>query len=234
VVGSFAGSTDYTAVQSAPVTFTIVAADKLAFFIQPHNSAAGELGPVVVLIENSQGQLVTSDNSIVTLSVATGPGMLGGTVSVKAFHGVAIFDHLLLATAGSYTLKAADGSDAAAISHAFNITPAQPRKLVFVQQPGNANAGEPTGPIVVDVEDQFGNLETGFDSSIALLLENDSHYGSSFELTKVRAVNGVATFAGISIDVPGTFRLLASAGPFVVGTSNSFTISPVSSNRQQK
>ena len=135
VVASFAGSANYSAVQSSPVTFTIVAGERLVFCTEPRDSAAGEIGRVVVRIENNQGQLVTSDNSTITLSVASGPGVLDGTVTVKAKDGVATFNRLFLTTAGTYTLKATDGNYTAAISLSFNITPAAPAKLAFVQQP---------------------------------------------------------------------------------------------------
>jgi len=224
VVASFAGSASYSAVQSSPVTFTILAADKLVFSVQPRDSTAGEIDPVVVQIENSQGQLVASDNSTVTLSVASGPGILGGTVTVNAKHGVATFDHLFLTTAGTYTLKATDGDDTAAMSQSFKVTPDRPAKLVFVQQPSGASAGSSIGTIVVDVEDQYGNLETGFDSYVTLWLESESRCGSILDLAAVRAVNGIATFKGISIDAAGTYRLLANADIFLIGASNSFTI----------
>jgi fibronectin-binding autotransporter adhesin len=234
VVGSFAGSTDYAAVQSAPVTFSIVTPDKLVFSVQPHNSTAGDIGRFVVKIENSKGQVVTSDNSTVTLSVASGPGVLGGTVTVKAKHGVATFDHLLLTTAGAYTLTASDGTDAAATSQGFKIAPARPAKIVFVQQPQSAAAGSSIGTISVDVEDQFGNLETGFNSTVTLSLDSDSRRGWSHHLASVRAVNGVATFEGLSIDAGGTYRLLASIDRFVTGKSDSFTITPVAPKPKPK
>jgi autotransporter-associated beta strand protein len=223
VVGSFAGSADYAAVVSAPVTFSIVAADNLVFSVQPRNSSAGQIGRVVVQIENGAGKVLTSDNSTVTLTLA---GVLGGTVTVKAKHGVATFDHLFLTTAGTYTLNATDGTDTAATSQSFKITPARPAKIVFVQQPQGAAAGSSIGTIVVDVEDQFGNLETGFDSFVTLSLENDSRRGWFHYLATVRAVNGVATFNALSIDAGGTYRLLASADRFVLGKSDSFTITP--------
>jgi len=226
VVGSFAGSTDYAAVQSSPVTFTIVAADKLVFLRQPYLGSAGELDRVVVAIENSKGQLMLLDDSTVTLSIASGPGTLRGIVSVKAFHGVAVFDRLFLTTAGSYTLKASDGSDTSAISRIFKITPAAPAKLVFASQPISTAVGDSIAPIVVDVEDQYGNLETGFNSFITLLLDSRAHWGTLRGTTRVRAVDGVATFSNLSIEAAGTYKLEASLGPCISRPSSAFTISP--------
>ena len=132
VVASFAGSADYTAVQSSPVTFVIAPAqDKLVFLVQPHDSKAGKLDPVIVLIENSNGQIVFSDNSLVTLSVYSGPGTLEGKVSVMAHHGVVIFDHVSLAAAGTYMLEATSGNDKPAISRGFRILPHKHHRIHF-------------------------------------------------------------------------------------------------------
>ena len=227
VIGSFAGSTDYTDVQSNAVTFAITApVDKLVFVSPPRNSRAGALAPVIVLIENAEGQIVRSDDSTVTLSVASGPGTLGGIVSVKAFHGVAIFNRLFLTTAGTYTLKATDGSDTPAVSHNFRITPAAPAKLVFADEPIGSGAGDQIGPVVVDVEDQYGILETGFISSITLSLDPDARCETLLGTTKVRAVDGVATFSNLSIEAAGTYKLEASLGPCISSLSSAFTISP--------
>lgn len=229
VEGSFAGSTDYAPVVSAPVTFIITpapASNELSFFLQPQNTRAGWLDPVIVEIKNSKGQIATTDNSTVTLSVASGPGVLHGDVSVKAFHGVAIFWNLYLTTAGTYSLKATDGSDTSAVSHSFKITPAAPAKLVFANEPNSAGAGHQIGPVVVDVEDQYGNLETGFDSDITLSLTGNSRCETLLGTTKVRAVGGVATFTNLSVDIAGAYRLKASDGPCVAGVSNQFTVSP--------
>ncbi len=231
VVGAFAGSTDYAPVVSTPVTFIITpapATSKLAFFVEPRTTEAGWLGPVVIFIENSKGKLATSDDSTVTLSVASGPGNLHGQVSVRAFHGVAIFWNLYLTTAGTYTLKATDGTDTSALTHSFKITPAAPARLVFLDEPNSTGAGDQIGPIVVNVEDQYGNIETGFNSTVTLFLETNGRQGEGFlsGTTRVRAMNGVATFSNLSVNAGGTYRLEAFLDFCAAGSSNPFTISP--------
>ena len=54
--------------------------------------------------------MVTTDNSNVMLSVASGPGSLSGTLTMAASNGIATFGNVKLNTAGSYTLTASDGS----------------------------------------------------------------------------------------------------------------------------
>jgi hypothetical protein len=232
VVGAFAGSTDYAPVTSTAVTFIITpapAASKLSFFVEPRTTEAGWIGPVVVYIDNSNGKLATTDNSTVTLSIASGPGSLHGKVSVRAIHGVAIFWDLYITTAGPYTLKATDGADTSALTHGFKITPAAPARLVFVDEPGSTGAGDRIGPVVVDIEDQYGNLETGFNSTVTLFLETNGRKGEGVLLgtTRVRAVDGVAMFSNLSISAGGTYRLEAFLDFCVADSSQQFTITPL-------
>jgi hypothetical protein len=144
---------------------------------------------------------------------------------VKAVNGVATFNHLLLTTAGTYTLDATDGQDTEAISNPFTISPAAARKIVFVTEPSNAKEGQSIGTITVDVEDQYGNLETGFDSYVSLWVLRDWGWGPVFELARVKAMNGIATFSDVSVGQPGTYQLAAVTDAFAFGISDPFTIS---------
>jgi hypothetical protein len=99
---------------------------KLAFAQQPASATTtSPLGPVKVDVEDtSSGTLLTSDNSDVTLAVASGPGAatLGGTTTVAAVNGVATFSNLSLSEPGTYTLTAGDGTLSSATSTPFNVT----------------------------------------------------------------------------------------------------------------
>jgi hypothetical protein len=227
VVGSFAGSTDYAPTTSTPITFTITstATEKLVFSTEPRSTDAGGLGTVIVKIENSSGQVVKTDNSTVTLTVGTGPGALSGKVSVKAVNGVATFDHLILTTAGTYTLDATDGQDTAAVSNSFKISPAEATKIVFVTEPSDAQVNQSIGTITVDVEDRYGNVESGFNGYVSLWVLRDWGWGPIFELARVKAAAGVATFNNVSVGEPGTYQLAAITNEFAFGFSDPFTIS---------
>ena len=72
-------------------------------------------------MEDQFGNVVTTDSSNVTLSVASGPGSLSGTVTVAASSGIATFSNIKLDTAGSYTLTASDGSLTSATSSSFTV-----------------------------------------------------------------------------------------------------------------
>src|ERR1700678_1654465 len=70
----------------------------------------GSSTSITVDVEDPFGNIVTTDSSTVTLSVASGPGSLSGTLTMAASSGIATFSNVKLNTAGSYTLTTSDGS----------------------------------------------------------------------------------------------------------------------------
>jgi trimeric autotransporter adhesin len=81
---------------------------------------------------------------------------------------VATFSNVILDTAGSYTLTASDGSLTSANSTSFTVTAAAASKVVYATQPSNVVAGVANSPsIVVNVEDQFGNIVTTDSSNVS-------------------------------------------------------------------
>jgi|GEM_PF-2357994 len=102
---------------SASFLITPGPAAKVVFSVQPGGSASGGMWAVqpVVVVEDSSGNVVTSDSaSKVTLTIASQPRK-GGTLSctanpVTATAGVATFAGCkITGTLGSYTLRATDG-----------------------------------------------------------------------------------------------------------------------------
>jgi hypothetical protein len=76
---------------------------------------------ITVDVEDSAGHLISTDDSTVTLSLAGGPGTLGGTLTATAVNGVATFNDVVIDTPGRYTLSASDGSLSSATSVAFTV-----------------------------------------------------------------------------------------------------------------
>ena len=75
------------------------AASKLIFAKQPTTTAINTViaPPVTVgVVVDADGDLITSDNSTVTLSLGSGPGTLGGTLTAQAVNGIATFNNLTL------------------------------------------------------------------------------------------------------------------------------------------
>jgi hypothetical protein len=82
---------------------TVGPAFKLAFFTQPSNVAVSVImsPAVLVQIQDANSNPVTTSTAVVTLSLTTGPGALGGTVVVTAASGIATFGALTVNTAGA-------------------------------------------------------------------------------------------------------------------------------------
>jgi hypothetical protein len=221
-----------TSATSNSFTVSSAAATKLAFSVQPSNVTAGvAVSPsIVVDVENSSGNLVTTDSSNVTLSIGSGPGALSGTVTVAASGGVATFNNIKLDTAGNYTLTASDGSLTSATSNSFTVSAAAASKLVYATQPSNVTAGVADSPsIVVDVEDQFGNVVTGNSSTVTLAVASGP--GALSGTVSVAASAGVATFSNVKLDTAGNYTLTASDGTLTSATSSSFTVSAAAASK---
>jgi len=195
---------------------------KLAFTMQPQNGIAGTLlSPVVVAIQDSAGQTVTSANDLVTVRTGCAAAStcdtartfysLTGLVSVSAVNGVATFSQLQLGLATSgYTLVATSGTLSAATSEPFDILPSAPAQLQFLG-PVRAAAAQPF-TLDVEVEDALTNRVTTATNSVTLALSAGPSGASLTGTLTVDAVDGVAHFTSLSVDQPGTYTVGASAG----------------------
>src|SRR5438105_582216 len=99
-------------------------------------------------------------------------------------------------------------------------------KLVFTAQPSNAVAGAANSPATqVAVQDAQGNTVTTATISITLAIGTNPGRGALAGTRTVAAVNGVATFANVSINNAGTgYTLTASAASLTGATSGGFNI----------
>ena len=86
-----------------PSLATYGTANQLAVAAQPPGSViAGDSFGVVVAAEDPQGGVDPGFNGTVTIALGANPGhsTLGGTQTVTAYHGIAVFDGLTLDRAG--------------------------------------------------------------------------------------------------------------------------------------
>jgi hypothetical protein len=213
-------------------TFAIGAgsAARLAFSQQPSNSLAGTaIGPAVaVQVQDRFGNFATSDTSKVSMTISSGPGACDGTstLQVTAINGVASFSNLILDTAGSYSLSAADGSLTAASSMGFAISASSATQLAFKQQPANSIAGSPSGPATtVAVEDKFGNILTNDTSILTLATHSGPGSFDSSSITQVQAMKGLATFSNLILDTTGSYIFSTTAGSLTAANSTNVLIS---------
>jgi hypothetical protein len=201
----------------------------MVFTVEPSNAGAGGIiSPAVqVTIEDQFGNVMSSDNSSVTIAVHTGPSTaLNGTLTVNAVNGVATFSDLSLNIAGTYTLGAVDSADSlTAVSTSFNIAASSAEQLVYLQQPTGTTAGSSITPaVVVAIEDQFGNILLTDDSNVTIAVNSGPSTALNGTLT-VSAVNGIATFSNLSLNTAGTYTLNAvDSDDSLNVVSSSFTI----------
>jgi hypothetical protein len=229
---------------SAAFNITVGSVSKLVFKPSPSNAQAGSAFPTQPIVEaqDAGGNLVPSFNVTVTLTIASNPGggTLSGTTTVTAIAGVATFTGLSIDKAGAgYTLQASAGA-LSGTSAAFNIAAGAPTKLIFTNSPADTRVGVAfTNQPVVEAHDAFDNIAIGFTGPVTLTITNGTGaLGATLGGTAtVNAVNGVASFSGLSIDKIATgYQLTASiAGPITVdstafnitATGLVFTLQPV-------
>ena len=209
------------------VTFTVggVAADS-SFSTQPSSTAASGTAfatqPAVTL-EDAAAALVGGDP--VRLSIATHPVAGSGTLTCTAnpmasdSSGIAAFAGCAITgPVGSYTLEATDTADGAVVatSTAVTVVPGPAAQLVFVTGPSGIQAGSTITPAVtVSVEDSSGNVETADNTTqVGLTIGNTAGGATLTGGGPVTVSDGVATFAGLSVDRAGSgYTLVASSTP---------------------
>jgi hypothetical protein len=194
---------------SHPLSVTPGTPYQLAFDEEPTNAVAGvAIAPeVTVEVEDSDGNLVSTDTSNVTLTLSNGTFASGSaTASVAAMNGIATFSDLMIDAAGNDTLTATDGTvPVSSQSSSFTISPAAAYQVAFGQQPTDTVAGVAMSPgVTVDVEDMYGNIVTNDSSTVSLVLpfgfppfDEERFAGGSSAV----ASSGVATFKGLMFDV---------------------------------
>ena len=104
--------------------------------------------------------------------------------------------------------------------------PAVPTALAFAVQPSNTAAGAVITPAVqVEIRDQFGARMTTASNNVTVAIGTNPAGGTLAGTRTVAAVNGVATFSGLSINTIGAgYTLAASSNGLTSATSGSFNI----------
>jgi len=233
------GSYTFTATSTPSLTsalssgFTIQpgTATQLVFLQQPTSaqSTVAIAPAVTAAIEDSFGNVVTSNTSTITVSLASSTppgGALSGSSSQLASAGVATFGNLSIDKVGSYTLGASGGGFTAPASNSFSITLGPATQLVFSTQPsstataGVAFAQQP----VVSVQDAGGNVVTTDNATSVTLgfTGGDSSAVLSCATNPATVSNGVATFAGCLISKGSVTPYQITASGSTAGTVGPF------------
>jgi hypothetical protein len=170
-------------------------ADRLVLVTPPPAYiVAGGGFELAVAAEDGQGLVDPSYTGPITLSLGNNPDgdTLGGTLTVGAVKGVAIFSKLTLdrATSG-LTIQAYAGTLTATVSNALTVLPATATSLV-VQYPPTTTAGAPHA-LTVTVDDANGNIVTSYAGTIHFT-SSDPTASLPADYTFTPADAGVHTF----------------------------------------
>lgn len=215
------------------------AAMKLAFTGQPASSVgAGQqlnASGVRVTVQDAAGNTVTTPNVFVTITIESNPGgaLINNNVSLisaTSSSGVATFSSLFLDKVGTgYTLKASATGYASIVSSSFAVTPAAASKVGFLTQPATLTAGTAFSPaIAVAVQDLYGNTVTGATNTITVGVSHSTlniPFSTGQNQISVNAVNGLATFSGLTINkAASSARLFLNSTNLTGALSQSFDI----------
>ena len=225
-------------IQPDPLTFsaTALGPTQLVFKTQPSNVVAGATmsQAVQVAVEDQNGDVVTAASGTISLSLTGSPAgaTLTGGGAATITNGIATFSGLSVNKAGTYTLTpstSVSGVTTLPASASFTVTAGAPSQLVWTQQPTNVSAGSPISPAVtVSVEDVNSNVVTTVSGTITLALTGSPAGVTLTGGGAATITNGVATFAGLSVNRVGTYTLTPSTTLSALATpaSASFTVSP--------
>jgi hypothetical protein len=187
-------------------------------------SNGSSISTITVIARDDQGNLVPGASVVLS---ATGSGnTLTQPAGATDVNGVAT-GTLRSTVVGAKVVSGAIDGTGIAQTDTVTVIPSVADRLAFIVQPASATVGNTITPSVqVEIRDQFGNRVTGAGNPITLGIGTNPSGGTLTGGGPVAAINGVATFANLSIDQVGAgYRLTAAATGLTGATSNSFNIS---------
>jgi hypothetical protein len=231
--GIGAGSASYAGTANFPTSF----ATQLLLTVAPAGVAAGTPFGFTVQAENAQGQVDPTFAGSVTVSLAANPGgsKLGGTLTVTASNGIAVFTGLTLnKAADGYQLKVKSSGVSAALTAKFSVAAGAAVRLVAM--PATVLAAKNMGfSVTVAAEDAYGNVDTTFNDNVTAALASNAPAGLVLAGTSatVQAQNGLALFSELTLNQVGTFTLglgaTAGSSTNLAGTASVHVVATESS-----
>jgi len=152
-------------------------------------------GVTVVLAATGSGNTLTQPGTTTDAS-----GVATGTLSATA--------------AEAKTVTATVDGVAITEQASVLVNPAAADRLVFHVQPTSVTAGATmTPPVEVEIRDQFTNRVTGATNAVTGAIATNPGGGTLTGGGPVAAVDGVASFVGLSVDKAGVGYTLAASSP---------------------
>ncbi|WP_213806719.1 choice-of-anchor D domain-containing protein [Granulicella sp. dw_53] len=227
-VGTYSATASSPGVTSTvPVQFIVtLPATQLALTgVAPTVAAGGNQGTIGVSVESSDGEVVPSANSAITLTIV-GPNAYSQTVTGVAANGLAVFDlrSLSYLTPGSYTMTASSPGLTSATAP-FTVTPPVASQLAVTGVAPTLTAGGSQGTVGVAVQSSNGTVVSTSNASITLTITGPNGFSQT---VTAAAVNGLASFNLSAIPYPtaGNYTVTASSTGLTSATAP-FVVTPI-------
>ena len=210
-------------------TITPAAASQVIIPPAAGSYTAGQAYTILATIADQYGNTVTGSTASISISATVGGksvSFASGNTTVAVVNGVATFTGLSLTTAGNAILTVSSSGLTSGTSSG-TFTAAAASQVVIPRPFGNfsVTAGQLLPLIPATIADQYGNTVTS-NTAIVTITATVAGQPASFAsgATTAQAVNGVATFTGLSLTTLGIATLTVSSLGLTSGTSDSFTI----------
>ncbi len=117
------------------------------------------------------------------------------------------------------------GASSNVATSTIDVVPGPAAMLVFSSQPAATVTSGGGFALTVEAEDQYGNQATPYTGNVTIALLNNPGNSTLGGNLTVAAIQGLATFAGLSVNNVGTgYTLLAMSGSLTSAVSNSFSV----------
>jgi hypothetical protein len=197
----------------------------------PTVTRAGSTGSFKVTALNPDGSTDTAYTGTVHFTSSDAKaGLPADYTFTAADAGVHTF-RATLKTAGTQSITATDTTTGlTGADGGITVTPAPASQLAFAKQPSTATAGQAISPVVIDVEDEYGNLVSSNSSTVTVTLSGGTFAGGSATASVV-ASGGVATFSSLTIDKASSYTLTATDGSLTPAVSAPFSVTPAAASK---
>ncbi len=214
---AFTSSTGST-VTSSPIHVAPGAAAQVIVKHPPIHIVAGIAFPLEVDVLDAYQNLATSFNGSVTLSVATGPGSLTGSVTMDASNGVAQFPSVISETSGSISIGASASSNGTNIAspptQPVVVAPGAVDQFVLTTNFPSPDVAGTTGTVSVVAEDQYDNpVNSGpnlYVGTIDLASTDPRMAGLPASYSFTAADTGTHTFSNVILETAGSQTITAT------------------------
>jgi hypothetical protein len=161
----------------------------------------------------------------VNFAVTRGQGSVSTPSAVTDGNGEAQVNWIAGDSAGAAILTASIPQTAISLAVGGQQISSAPASLTFSASPANFTAGATIPSFTVSVRDGAGGVVAGFSGNVVLSLTGGTAGATLVGTTTRAAVNGVATFPGLTIDRGGSaYRIVASVTGVPSAQTNAFDV----------